>query len=61
MTGILDFLAGCARRVDLHPGDRRREGGWLGVVIAGANVNDFKLLEATLKAIDRVRALRSPP
>ncbi len=31
-----DFLAGCARRVELHPGDRRREGGWLGVVVAGS-------------------------
>ena len=27
--------AGCARRVELHAGDRRREGGWLGVVIGG--------------------------
>ena len=30
-----EFLAGCARRVELHAGDRRREGGWLGVVIGG--------------------------
>jgi ATP-binding cassette subfamily B protein len=33
-----DVLAGIdalGRRVELHPGDRRREGGWLGIVLEG--------------------------
>jgi ABC-type multidrug transport system fused ATPase/permease subunit len=33
-----DVVAGIealGRRVELHPGDRRREGGWLGIVIEG--------------------------